>query len=203
MSRRLTLTTGIVLASLSLVYLVGSFYRARMPFKVEALGALHAPTLGQADAPQRMVVFTDYRCPHCRAFEREVMPRLEALMADGKLSLTLVPVAMAAEDSDIIAAGALCAARQGDGVFVALHRSLFDLLPGVEVASLVDLGARRGAGPERLRGCLKGGKAALEVEHNTERARELGLRGTPTVVVEGKAYANPSWATLQGVVGGL
>ncbi len=201
MSRRLTLITGIVLATLSLVYLVGSVYRARAPFQVGALGELYAPTLGQADARQRMVVFTDYRCPHCRAFEREVTPHLEALMADGELSLTLVPVAMVSEDSDIIAAGALCAARQGDGVFVGLHKSLFDL-PGVNVASLVDLGARHGAGPERLRGCLEGGEAALEVEHNTVRARELGLRGTPTVVFGGKAYANPSWVKLQGVVGG-
>ena len=88
-------------------------------------------------------------------------------------------------------------------MFVELHRSLFDLLPRVDVASLVDLGARHGAGPGRLRGCLEGGKAALEVEHNTERARELGLRGTPTVVLEGKAYANPSWDTLTGVVGEL
>ncbi len=201
MSRRLTLITGIVLATLSLLYLVGSVYRARSPFKVEALGELYAPTLGQTGATHSMVVFTDYRCPHCRAFEQEVTPHLEALIADGELSLTLVPVAMVSEDSDLIAAGALCGARQGDGVFVGLHRSLFDL-PGVNVASLVDLGAQLGAGPERLHGCLEGGKAALEVEHNTVRARELGLRGTPTVVLEGKAYANPSWTRLQGVVGG-
>ena len=202
MNRRLTLTTGIVLATLSLLYLVGSVYRARTPFKVASLGELHAPILGPTDAPQSMVVFTDYRCPHCRAFEQEVMPHLEALIADGKLSLTLVPVAMVSEDSDLIAAGALCAARQGDGVFVGLHRSLFDL-PGVNVESLVDLGAQHGAGPERLRGCLEGGRAVAEVKHNTIRARELGLRGTPTVVLEGKAYANPSWVRLQGVVGEL
>ncbi len=74
MNRRLTLTTGIVLSTLSLLYLGGSTYRARAPFKVDTLGTLNALTLGQADAPLNMVVFTDYRCPHCRAFEGTVMP---------------------------------------------------------------------------------------------------------------------------------
>ncbi len=202
MNRRLTLTTGIVLATLSLLYLVGSVYRARTPFKVASLGELHAPTLGQADAPLSMVVFTDYRCPHCRAFEQAVMPELEALVTAGTLSLTVVPVAMLGEDSELIAAGALCAARQGEAAFVKLHKPLFDL-PGVAQQTLVDLAARHGAGPVRLQGCLEGVGTVAEVEHNTRRARELGLRGTPTVVLEGKAYANPSWDTLAGVVGEL
>ena len=202
MTRRLTLITGIVLATLSLLYIVGSVYRARTPFTVASLGELHAPILGQTDAPQSMVVFTDYRCPHCRTFEQEVMPELEALVAEGTLKLTLVPVAMLGEDSKLIATGALCAARQGRAAFAKLHKPLFDL-PGVNPQTLVDLAAQHGAGPVRLQSCLEGGGAVAEVEHNTRRARELGLRGTPTVVLRGKAYANPSWDTLAGVVGEL
>ena len=79
MNRRLTLTTGIALVTLSLLYLGVSAYTTRAPHKVDTLGNLHAPTLGQADAPESMVVFTNYRCPHCRAFESAVMPRLEQL----------------------------------------------------------------------------------------------------------------------------
>ncbi len=202
MNRRLTLITGIVLATLSLLYLVGSVYRARTPFKVEALGELHAPTLGQVDAPLHMIIFTDYRCPHCRAFESEVMPELEALVTEGTLSLTLVPVAMLGEISELIAAGALCAARQGEVAFAKLQKAFFDL-PGVDKQTLVDLAAQHGASPVRLRGCLERNWTVPEVEHNTRRAQELGLRGTPTVVLEGKAYANPSWVRLQGVVGEL
>ncbi len=202
MNRRLTLTTGIVLATLSLLHLVGSVYRARTPFKVASLGELHAPTLGQADSPLSIVVFTDYRCPHCRGFESEVMPELEALVTDGTLSLTLVPVAMLGEDSELIAAGALCAARQSEAAFAKLHKAFFDL-PGVDQQTLVDLAAKHGASPVHLRGCLEGDGAVAEVEHNTRRAREIGLRGTPTVVFRGKAYANPSWDTLAGVVGEL
>jgi protein-disulfide isomerase len=199
MNRRLTLTTGIALSVLSLLYLGSSAYRARTPFKVDTLGDVHAPTLGQADAPESMVVFTDYRCPHCRAFEGQVMPNIEKLVDGGALSLSVVPIGMLREDSRLTAAGALCAARQGSAAFSALHEALFEL-PGVNQEALVELADNRGLESQQLRGCLENGSTAPEVEQNTLRAREIGIRGTPTVVVHGKAYANPDWNTLQGLV---
>lgn len=200
MNRRITLTTGIVLSALSLLYLGGSTYRTRAPFKVDTLGNLHAPTLGQADAPESMVVFTDYRCPHCRAFENKVMPKLERQADQGTLSLTVVPIGMLGDDSELTATGALCAARQGEGRFSALHKAMFDL-PGVDQASLIDLAEKQGLERQRFTACLVEDEAAREVEENTRRARKIGIRGTPTVVVGGLAYANPSWNQLQGAIG--
>jgi len=145
-----------------------------------------------------MVVFTDYRCPHCRAFEGQVMPELEELVASGALGLTVVPIGMLGVDSELTAAGALCAARQGETSFVKVHKALFEL-PGVNREALIELAGKRGLEPQQLRGCLEKGSTALEVEQNTLRAREIGIRGTPTVVLQGRAYANPDWNTLQGV----
>ncbi len=199
MNRRLTLTTGIVLTTLSVLYLGGSTYRARAPFKVDTLGTLNALTLGQADAPLSMVVFTDYRCPHCKAFESEVIPEIEPLVTQGALRLTVVPIGMLGEDSELTAAGALCAARQGSAAFSALHKALFEL-PGVNREALVGLAGKWGLESQQLRGCLEKGSTAQEVEQNTQRAKEIGIRGTPTVVVRGEAYANPDWNTLQGVL---
>jgi len=199
MNRRLTLTTGIVLSTLSLFFLGMSAYRAHTPFKVDTLGDLHGLTLGQVDAPENMVVFTDYRCPHCRAFENEVMPKLELLIAEGALGLTVVPIGMLGEDSELTAAGALCAARQGETSFVGVHKALFEL-PGVNREALVELAEKHGLRSQPLRECLEQGSTTTEVEHNTLRAREIGIRGTPTVVVAGRAYANPGWRELQGVV---
>ncbi len=153
MNRRLTLTTGIVLSTLSLLYLGGSAYRARAPFKVDTLGDLHAPTLGQADAPESMVVFTDYRCPHCRAFEGQVMPKLELLVSSGALSLTVVPIGILGEDSELSAAAALCAARQGEAAFVRIHEALFEL-PGVNREALVELAEKHGVGSQLLQGVV-------------------------------------------------
>lgn len=200
MNRRLTLTTGIALSALSVLYLGGSAYRARAPFKVDTLGNLHGLTLGQGDAPESMVVFTDYRCPHCRAFESTVMPRLEQRVDRGALSLTVVPIGMLGEDSELTATGALCAARQGETRFSAFHEAMFDL-PGVNQDSLIDLAEKQGLRRQRFTACLVEGETAQEVEENTRRAREIGIRGTPTVVVGGLAYANPNWDQLQGVVG--
>ena len=200
MNRRLTLTTGIVLSTLSLLYLGGSAYHARAPFKVDTLGDLHGLTLGQSDAPESMVVFTDYRCPHCRAFESTVMPKLEPLVAAGALGLTVVPIGMLGEDSELTTAGALCAARQGELTFVGVHKALFEL-PGVNREALVELAENHGLRSQPLRECLGKGSTATEVEHNTRQAKEIGIRGTPTVVVAGLAYANPSWDQLQVAVG--
>ena len=113
MNRRLTLTTGLALATLSRLYLGGSAYRARAPFKVNTPGDLHGFTLGQVDVPENIVVFTDYRCPHCRAFEEQVMPKLEQQVNRGARSLAVVPIGILGEDSEPTAKAALCAARQG------------------------------------------------------------------------------------------
>ncbi len=191
MNRRLTLTIGIVLSALSLLYLGGSAYRARAPFKVDTLGDLHAPTLGQADALESMVVFTDYRCPHCRAFENEVMPNLEPLVAAGALGLTVVPIGMLGEGSELAAAAARCAARQGEAAVARAHKALFEL-PGVNPEALVELAEKHGLRSQPLRECLEKGSTATGVEHNTRQAKEIGIRGTPTVVVAGRAYANPA-----------
>ena len=81
MTRHLTLTTGIVFSALALLYLGVSAYHARAPRKVDTLENLHAQVqvLGQIGVPVSMIVFTDYRCPHRRAFERAVMPKLDQL----------------------------------------------------------------------------------------------------------------------------
>jgi protein-disulfide isomerase len=199
MTRRLTLTTGIALVTLSLLYLRVSAYTTGAPHKVDALGDLHAPTLGQADALESMIVFTDYRCPHCRAFENTVMPKLERRVDQGALSLTVVPIGMLGDDSKLTAKGALCAARQGETRFSAFHKAMFDM-PGVNQAGLIELAEKQGLARNRFITCLEEDLAAQEVEENTRRARETGIRGTPTVVVGGLAYANPSWDQLQGTV---
>lgn len=199
MNRRLTLATGITLTALPLLYLGGSAYRTRATFKVDTLGDLHGFTLGQADAPLSMVVFTDYRCPHCRAFENEVMPNLEKLVGSGALSLTVVPIGMLGEDSELTAAAARCAARQGEAAFATAHKALFEL-PGVNQEVLIELAGKRGLKSQRLRACLEKGLTTAEVEQNTLRAREIGILGTPTVVLQGLAYANPDWHELQGVI---
>lgn len=199
MNRRPTLTTGIALTTISLLYLGGSAYRDRAPFKVDTLGGLHGLTLGQADAPLSMVVLTDYRCPHCRAFENEVMPKLEPLVAAGALGLTVVPIGMLGEGSELAAAAALCAARQGEAAFARAHNALFEL-PGVNPKALVELAEKHGLRSQPLRECLGKGSTATEVEHNTRRAKEIGIRGTPTVVVASRAHASPDWRELQGVI---
>ncbi|MDQ3398468.1 MAG: hypothetical protein M3498_05205 [Deinococcota bacterium] len=76
-------------------------------------------------------------------------------------------------------------------------------LPGVDKQTLVDLTGRTGGiRPGLLRACLKKDMTVQEVEHNTEQAKEIGLRGTPTVVVVGRTYANPDWNDLEGIIVG-
>jgi protein-disulfide isomerase len=93
---------------------------------------------------------------------------------------------MLGEDSELTAAGALCAARQGEAAFSTLHKTLFEL-PGVNQEALVKLAGKHELGSQQLRECLEKGLTAQEIEQNTLRAREIGIRGTPTVVVQGRA----------------
>ena len=82
-------------------------------------------------------------------------------------------------------------ARQGEAAFVSVHKALFEL-PGVTQEALIELAEKHGMESQPLRGCLEKGSTNAEVEHNTMRTKEIGIRGTPTVVLQGRAYANPT-----------
>jgi protein-disulfide isomerase len=73
----------------------------------------HGFALGNPNATVTLVEFADLRCPYCRQYTTDVMPRLVAqYVVPGKLKMVFHPVAILGPDSVPAARMAAAAARQ-------------------------------------------------------------------------------------------
>jgi protein-disulfide isomerase len=63
------------------------------PARVPADATVEGDGIVVGDGPVRVDVFVDFLCPFCRQFEERSAAGLEALVADGQVSLVYHPVA--------------------------------------------------------------------------------------------------------------
>lgn len=137
---------------------------------------------GNPNADVTMVVFTDYNCPHCRA----VGPAIDRLLAsDPKLKVVWREMPVLGPGSEVAAAAALAAARQGK--YYPFHRALFSgghpddqgIAAAAKAAGLALAGlAARSRTPEILH----------EIQTNLAIARALSVDGTPFFVIGNRTY---------------
>ncbi|MBI1878483.1 MAG: DsbA family protein [Chloroflexi bacterium] len=141
------------------------------------------PAMGQANAPVTIVAYSDYRCPHCRDFDRETFPKIEDdFVNTGKVRYVVAPFHLWPETT-ILTEAALCAGDQGK--FFDYGHKMFenqDTL-GVNPSSLTDLAAGMGLNRQSFAQCLSNGTHRAAVEEATRAALNQGVSSTPTFFI--------------------
>jgi protein-disulfide isomerase len=145
--------------------------------------------IGATSGAIHIVEFTDFECGACRAFHRQTLPRIRQTLGDS-LRLTLVHLPLTNHKFAKGAADAAeCAADQGrfqafvDAIF-ATQDSL-GLKPWQAYARDARL-----SNPRAFAECLARG-ARPEVARGRAIADSLGVRATPTVLVNGWLVPQP------------
>ena len=156
-------------------------------------------TLGPADATYVIREFSDFQCPFCAQYATQVLPGLkETLLARGdvrfeyhhfplsSLHANAVPAAEAAE--------CVTAANDPDA-FWTYHDALFERQRAWEglgdpAPYFVRLAEDVGLETDGLEACIENRTYADEVEAAYQAAVSLGLRGTPSVFVNGFRVEN-------------
>jgi protein-disulfide isomerase len=143
--------------------------------------------------PVRVDAFIDFLCPFCRRFELSSGPALADLVAAGQVSLVYHPMNFLDEASTTnystrAAAASGCAADRDR--FVEYARELFvsqppEGGPGLSDAELAGLGRPVGLADAAFAACVAEGRYLDWPSRVTERAAELGVEATPTVMVAG------------------
>ncbi len=163
------------------------------------------PVLGQADAPVTIEVFEDFLCPHCAEFSDAVMPLIQRdFVESGKAKVAFFnfPVVDPVQSRTI---GGLmeCVYQQSNDAFWQLEPILFrsqnelgNTARAIELATTYAPGLDGAA----LRTCVNGSAGTDAVDADVKTAQQLGLTGTPSVLVNGKQIANPSYANIQSAV---
>lgn len=171
------------------------------------------PRLGPADAPVRIVEFSDFKCPHCKTFADQIMPlvRNEYISA-GIVAFYYVSYPVVAQDS-ITAAAAAAAVHDmyGNDAFWSYKKALFanqgdpreawatpEYLTSL-AASVVD-----GVDEAALREAIESNEYVEVVRRNAILGRSLNVTGTPTVLV-GDSFARNAgdYSELRSLVEGL
>ncbi len=127
-----------------------------------------------AGADLTMVVFTDYRCPACRASAGAMEA---AVRGDGRVTVVYKDWPIFGGASITASTIAIAAAPQG--IYPALHRLLMAERRGLTPAVLDELVRRAGGDPAQL----AAGGAPAQLAANARQARALGLPGTPAYLI--------------------
>lgn len=147
--------------------------------------------LGEKAAPVTITVFADFQCPYCAQASDVLMK--DILPAEGgntRLVFRHFPLAMHPWARPAAEAAA-CAHEQGDRYFWGFHNYLFEhqreITPDNLRLKLDAYGATlQGFDPADFKACLDQKRTAAKVEQDVALGTEVGVRGTPTVFINGQ-----------------
>ena len=153
------------------------------------------PVKGPADAPVKVVEYSDFLCPFCRnlaAGLAQFVPQAGNRVAvyfknyplDQKCNADLPRSTHPGACQ--LALGAICAQYQGK--FPAYHDRVFaaEGLSNPGASDVVRLAGEAGLDPDAMRGCLEAPEAKADLAAQIEEAGRLGIQATPTLFINGK-----------------
>ena len=146
---------------------------------------------GKVDAPVVMVIYSDFACPFCTQFARNVEPELNKLVKEGTLRIEWRDLAQISETSPLAAQAGRAAAKQGK--FWEFHDAVYadadpQSHPEYTEDSLVGFAQKAGVPDiERFRTDMNDSATVTAVEEATQHARDINIQGTPFLIVNDAA----------------
>lgn len=160
-----------------------------------------ALVFGPQDVPV-VSITEDFQCPACKQFEQILGSTVSDLIDNGQAQVEYRPVAildrMSSDDySSRSASASACVADESTTAWRSFKTALFDNQPaeggaGLTDDRLVELAAAAGAGSSDTATCITEGRFIPWVGRMTDTATDNGLRGTPTVTVNGEQLTDMS-----------
>ena len=157
--------------------------RATIPIPKIPVSLEGAALSGNPSAPVGILVFSDFQCPFCGQFARNVLPDIKksyvdtdrAQLAFRHLPLTMHPLAMRAAEA------AECARRQDK--FWEMHDQMFREPARLEKTDLLGYARSIGVDSTRFQECMSSADAAAHVEQDRAAAHDLGVETTPMIMI--------------------
>lgn len=163
------------------------------------------PVAGSRDAPVKVAVFFDFLCPHCANFAETVTPVLKReFVEDGTAAIYFYnfPVVDPVRSRSMAIVGE-CVQQQGNDGFVTIEPIFLRSQATLGTTDrAIDLATQYvpALDEDRLRTCVEGTQTADAVDADVSAARAAGLTGTPSVLVNGEAVANPTLANIRSAI---
>ncbi len=150
---------------------------------------------GDPDAPHQVVIYEDFLCPVCQAFEGLTNEKLTQAADDGKVYIEYRPFELLSQFGPYSsqAANAFRAVWENAGEAEAkkMHDLLYEQQPSEEgpypdAEWLIERAVEAGADEDAVRSAIEDESYMDWVDDATADAVDAGVRGTPTVYLDGK-----------------
>lgn len=143
--------------------------------------------LGAVDAPVVMILWSDFQCPFCATFARDIKPALEdRYLDDGTLRIEWRDYPLLGDSSVAAALAGRAAAEQG--AFWDLHDEIYaEDRPrdSLDADVLTTMAGDLGLDTERFAADLDDEDVWTAVASDQALANQLGITGTPAFLVNG------------------
>jgi protein-disulfide isomerase len=162
-----------------------AFHNRFDPAKVKNVELGNAPIRGPSDAPITIVEFADFECPVCGA----TFPLVEKLLDVKKDKIRFaykflaLPMHKNAEPAAKVAIAAI-----GQNKFWEMHHKLFENQTRLSGPDLDGYARDLGLDVVKLKTDAQSKETTERMEADKKQADMLGVRGTPTIYINGREY---------------
>jgi protein-disulfide isomerase len=155
------------------------------------------PRKGNPQAAVTIVEFTDFQCPSCAQAQPVIEQALQEF--DGKVQLVVRDFPLEKHAEAFKAAEAAEAAR-AQGKYWEYIALLFQNQAALSKDKLKDYAAQLKLDAQQFTAALEAGTFADKVQHDAQEGLRLGVSGTPTLFVNGRRVAEPSYEALKAAI---
>ncbi|TNF29749.1 MAG: thioredoxin [Deltaproteobacteria bacterium] len=159
-------------------------------FKFTESTAVH----GKKDAKIVITLFSDFQCPFCSRVKAP-LAEVEKHYGDD-VAVVFKHFPLSFHKSAMPASlAALCALEQGK--FWELHDQLFDNQKALSNDDIKGYAKAVGLDETKFTACFDSAKYKGQIEADMAEGREAGVRGTPTLYINGRKFNSPSGYNLE------
>jgi protein-disulfide isomerase len=140
--------------------------------------------MGSSSAKVTLMEISDYHCPFCKRQAQQMFPQLvNDYIKTGKVQFVFVdyPIAQLHPKAARAHEAAICAGEQGK--YWEMHVSLFVNAPATDDNGLSAQARSLGLDMGSFQSCLSSGRHAAGIQASVKRIEQLGIAGTPMVVL--------------------
>ncbi|CAN2195599.1 DsbG Protein-disulfide isomerase [Candidatus Nanopelagicaceae bacterium] len=141
-------------------------------------------------------VWEDPQCPVCKNFEDANGDYIESLVRDNKATVRFHVLSFLGDESVRAANASFCAADEGQ--YLDFHHALYAVQSPLENSGfwsnekLVAIGSKIGITSTKFADCVNKGSKIDLVKANYDSMEKYGVKGTPTVFINGKLWERKS-----------
>jgi protein-disulfide isomerase len=186
----------------------GDVYRINgNPFQtnLDRLSLADLPSLGPANAPVTIVEFGDLECPDCR-MEAPILRQnvAETFASQVRLYFKDFPLESIHPWARVAAIAGRCVYHQDAKAFWDFYDWIYENQQEIDPDNLnskiLAWAGQNGLDAGRLGRCIETKASEPEVDRSLAEGRSLGVRGTPTLFINGRKIGGLAWPDLELVI---